>query len=431
LTESASSQSRLSQLRPRRAATIFIFITIVLDVLAIGMVIPVLPALIGQVGHVSGAKLYTIVGLFGTVWATMQLIAQPVQGALSDRFGRRPVILLSNLGMGFNYLMMAVAPSLAWLWVGRIISGLCAGSIPAAMAYMADVNPPEKRAASFGLLFAGLNLGFALGPVLGGVFSTMSPRAPFWAAAVLSLLNFTYGAFVLPESLPRERRAPLEFWRLNPIGALYGMLKSHPGLIGLLTVSFLLTLAQMGPNNVFVLYTHDVFGWSSLDVSLLMSASAIAGVGIQMGIVPFVIRAFGERTAVLAGGCLQVAGLTIFGLATTGGQFWLAVPLVALAGIAGPAWSAMMSRSVEADEQGRLAGATSSLNSLSMMLAPFLFTQVFREAMSTSSHLPRGAPYFMAAAIMVVGLALAAFVTSRTSRRRTVGEPRAAMPPVH
>jgi DHA1 family tetracycline resistance protein-like MFS transporter len=430
LTSPSSPSPPSRQLRPRRAATIFIFITIVLDVLAIGMVIPVLPTLIGQVGRVQGAKLYTIVGLFGTVWATMQLIAQPVQGALSDRFGRRPVILLSNLGMGFNYLMMAVAPSLGWLWVGRIISGLCAGSIPAAMAYMADVNPPEKRAASFGLLFAGLNLGFALGPVLGGVFSTMSPRAPFWAAAALSLLNFTYGAVVLPESLPLDRRAPLEFWRLNPVGALYGMLKSHPELIGLLTVSFLLTLAQMGPNNVFVLYTHDVFGWTSLDVSLLMSAAAIAGVAIQMGLVPFVIRAMGERSAVLLGGCLQVAGLTIFGVARTGSQFWMAVPVVALAGIAGPAWSAMMSRSVEADEQGRLAGATSSLNSLSMMLAPFLFTQIFREAMSTGSHLPKGAPYFLAAAVMMLGLGLEAFVTPRASRRRSLNEPRAAMPPV-
>jgi DHA1 family tetracycline resistance protein-like MFS transporter len=333
--------------------------------------------------------------------------------------------------MGFNYLMMAVAPSLGWLWVGRIISGLCAGSIPAAMAYMADVSPPEKRAASFGLLFAGLNLGFAMGPVLGGVLSTLGPRAPFWAAAALSLLNFTYGVFVLPESLPRERRAPLEFWRLNPVGALYGMLKTHPKLAGLLTVSFLLTLAQMGPNNVFVLYTQYRFRWTSFDVSLLMSAGAIAGVIVQAGVVPIVIKLMSERAVVLLGGCLQVLGLTIFGFASTGAMFWMAVPVTALAAIAGPAWSSMMSRSVDADEQGRLAGATSSLNSLSMMLGPTLFTQSYVAALNKGSPLPMGTPYFMAAVIMALGLGIAAVVTSGAARLRPLGEVRSAMPPAH
>ena len=414
LTDSDSSPPSPRRPGPRQAATIFIFITIVLDVLALGMVIPVMPTLIRQVGHVTGPRLITIVGLFGTVWAVMQFLAQPVQGALSDRFGRRPVILASNLGMGFNYLMMAVAPSLSLLWAGRIISGICAGSIPAAMAYMADVSPPERRAASFGLLGAGLSLGFFLGPAVGGVLSTLGPRAPFWGAAILSLLNFLYGVFVLPESLPRDRRAPLQLWRLNPIGALYGMMRTYPALGGFLAVGFLMTLAQMGPNNVFVLYTQDRFRWTPLDVSLLMSASGAAGMVVQAGVVPFVIKWIGERTAVLAGGTLQILGLVIFALADTGARFWLAVPVTALAAVGGPAWSSMMSRSVSGQEQGRLAGASSSMTSLSQILAPTLFTQAYVAATIKGSPLPMGTPYLMGAVIMAMAIAFAAWVTGRS-----------------
>ncbi len=383
--------------------------------MALGMVIPVMPTLISQLAHLdmNSPKLAVITGLFGTVWAAMQLLAAPVQGAISDRFGRRPVILASNLGMGFNYLMMAVAPSLGWLWVGRIISGICAGSIPAAVAYLADVNPPEKRAASFGLLGAAFSLGFMIGPGLGGLLAAMGPRAPFWAAAGLSLLNCLYGVFVLPESLPRDRRAPLDFWRLNPVGALYGLLKSYPALGGLLAVSFLMTLAQMGPNNVFIIYTHKRYAWGPTNVGLMMSASGVAGAIVQAGLVPLVIKRVSERTAVLAGGTLQIVGLTLYALADTGTRFLLALPITALAAIGGPAWSAMMSRSVGANEQGRLAGASSSLNSMSSILGPTLFTGAYSAALKPNAALPIGTPFFMAAVIMAIALMLATWVTSR------------------
>ena len=420
MTESSSSQAGTPGRRPRRTATLFIFITIVLDVLAMGMVIPVLPQLIRQVGHVNEKDLILTVGWFGTAWATMQLLASPVQGALSDRFGRRPVILISNLGMGFNYLMMAVAPSLGWLWAGRIISGICAGSIPAAVAYLADVNPPEKRAASFGVLGAAINLGIALGPAVGGMLGTWGPRAPFWAAAILSLLNFLYGVFVLPESLPRDRRAPLDIWRLNPVGALYGLLKTYPAMGGLLAVSFLLALAQLGPNNVFVIYTQHRFTWGPRDIGLLMSAAGVAGMVVQAGLVPVVLRWLSERAAMLAGGALQIVGLLIFALADTGAKFWLAVPVTAIAAVGGPAWSAIMSRSVAANEQGRLAGATSSLNSLSFILGPLLFTGAFATAVEHQPGLPLGAPFLIAAAIMVMALALGAWVTGRMKARGTL-----------
>ncbi len=415
MTESSTSGSERRSLRPRRAATIFIFITIVLDVLAMGMVVPVMPQLIEQVGGVKGAQTTVIFGVFGTVWAVMQLIASPVQGALSDRFGRRPVILISNLGMGANYLFMAMAPSLAWLFVGRIISGICAGSIPAAVAYLADVNPPEKRAASFGLLGAGFSLGFSIGPALGGMLGTLGPRAPFWAAAVLSLLNFLYGVFVLPESLARERRAPLNIWRLNPVGALYGLWRSYPALGGMLVVSFLLALAQQGPNNVFVIYARDRYHWGSGQIGLLMTGFGVGGMIVQAGLISPAIKFLGERGSLLVGGALQMVGLTMFGLARTGTQFWMALPVSSVAAIGGPAWSAIMSRSVGPSEQGRLAGATASLSSIGAILGPVLFTQSFAIAQRGHSILPKGTPFFLAAVFLAAAIVLAAWVTRRTS----------------
>ena len=262
-----------SQPRPRRAATVFIFITIVLDVLALGMVIPVLPRLIRQIGKFDAAQTNVWLAVFATTWAVMQLMASPIQGALSDRYGRRPVILASNFGMGANYLLMALAPNMIVLFIGRLISGVCAGSIPAAVAYLADVNPPEKRAASFGLLGAAVSFGFAVGPAVGGLLGGLDPRAPFWAAAGLSLLNFLYGTFVLPESLPRDRRAPLQLRHMNPIGAIGALLRTYPAIGGMLAVSALLTLAQLGPYNVFVVYTEKRYHWGPPEVGLFMTGS--------------------------------------------------------------------------------------------------------------------------------------------------------------
>ncbi len=394
--------------RPRRAATVFIFITVVLDVLAMGMVVPVLPSLIAQVGGVSGAHRTVIFGIFGAVWAVAQLFASPVQGALSDRFGRRPVILASNLGMGANYILMAVAPNLAWLFVGRVISGVASGSMTAAMAYLADINPPEKRAASFGLLSAAFGLGFAMGPAIGGLLGAWGPRAPFWAAAALSLLNFLYGTFVLPESLPRERRAPLDLWRLNPVGALLALARSNPALTGLLAVGFLFTLASQGPNNVFVIYVQDRYHWTVQDVGLLMTAFGVCGMIVQGGLIRLVVPRLGERTTLILGGVTQVVGLTVFGLADTGAKFWLGLPIFCLGSMAGPSWSAIMSRQVGPSEQGRLAGAITSISSIVSVLSPLLFTQAFAKAETPGAWLPLGAPFFMSAALMALCMGLVA-----------------------
>jgi DHA1 family tetracycline resistance protein-like MFS transporter len=403
--------------RPRKAATVFIFITIVLDVLAMGMVIPVMPQLFQQVGGGDDAHMSVIFGLFGTSWAVMQLISAPVQGALSDRFGRRPIILVSNFGMGLNYLLMAVSPNLAWLFVGRIVSGVCAGSIPAAMAYLADVNPPEKRAAGFGLLGAAFSLGFAIGPGLGGMLGALGPRAPFWAAAGLSLANAMYGLFVLPESLARERRAPLEIRHLNPVSALVNLLRTYPALGAMLAVSFLFSLAQQGPNNVFSLYAFHRYHWRAPDIGLMMTAFGVGGMIVQAGLVPLATKWLGDRNALLFGLTLQIGGLIMFALASTPAQFWLAVPVMSLGAVGGPAWSAFVSRQVSAQEQGRLAGATSSINSLTGIIAPSVFTFSFAAAIRPGSWLPLGVPFFTAAAFMAMAMAGAAFVMTRSARR--------------
>jgi len=399
---------------PRKAAQVFIFVTIVLDVLAMGMVIPVMPQLIMQTGKLDIAHAAQVFGAFGMVWAVMQLIASPVQGALSDRYGRRPIILTSNFCMGLNYVLMALAPNLGWLFVGRMISGVAAGSIPAAMAYLADVSEPHKRAGSFGLMGAAMSLGFAVGPALGGLLGGLDPRAPFWAAAALSLANTLYGVFVLPESLARDRRAPLEIRHLNPIGALGGLIRSYPALVGMLAVSFLLSLAQQGPNNVFVLYADHRYGWGPTDIGLMMTGFGVSGMIVQGGLVPLAMKWLGERRAMLTGFMLQTLGMVLFALAQTGAQFWMCLPVVSLGAIGGPAWSAFVSRQVSSNEQGRLAGASSSLNSITGIIGPGLFTMTFALAIGGQAPwLPVGAPFFAAAALT----ALAALGASAVTRK--------------
>ena len=412
------SESDQGQPKGRRAATFFVFITIVLDALAIGIVIPVMPQLIASVGHIRLDDSATYVGIFGASWALMQLIASPVQGALSDCYGRRPVILISNCGMGLNYMLMALAPNLTVLWIARLVSGACAGSIPAAMAYLADVNPPEKRAASFGLIGAAFSVGFMVGPALGGIIGAIGPRAPFWAAAALSLLNFLYGTFVLPESLAKDRRAPIVFWRLNPIGALWGMVRTYPALSGMLVVSFLNAFAQLGPNNIFVLYTAHWYGWASSQIGIFMGVGAVAGLIVQTLLVGRAVKSLGERLCMVVGAGLYVAGLCLYGLAHTSVAFWLGIPLTALGAIGGPAWSALMSRQVGPTEQGRLSGSIASLQSLSQIVGPLLFTTVFKVTIAhPGGHvaaLPQGSPFYMSAVALTAAVALAIW----TPRRR-------------
>jgi MFS transporter, DHA1 family, tetracycline resistance protein len=341
----------------------------------------------------------------------MQFVFSPVLGALSDRFGRRPVILMSNFGLGLDYIVMALAPTLGWLFVGRVISGITGASFTTAGAYIADVTPPEKRAGGYGLIGAAWGLGFVLGPALGGVLGGVDPRLPFWAAAVLTLVNASYGLFVLPESLPRERRHRFEWSRANPVGSLR-LLRSHHELLGLAGVNLLYFVAHQVLPSVFVLYAGYRYGWSTTTVGLTLAGVGICNIIVQAGLVKRFVARFGERRAVLLGLVAGAAGFVVYGVAPTGLAFFLGVPVFALIGLYSPAAQGIMTRRVSPGEQGQLQGANSSIMGITGMIGPGLFTLTFAHFIDPSSRVRMpGAPFLLAALLMVAALFLAWRVT--------------------
>ena len=302
---------------PRPAALAFIFVLVVVDVIAMGVVIPVLPKLVEAFEGGDTASAAATYGVFGTAWALMQFLFMPILGAMSDRFGRRPVILISCFGLGLDYFLMALAPNLAWLFVGRVISGITAASFSTAFAYIADVSAPEKRAAAFGMVGAGFGLGFTLGPALGGLLGGVDPRLPFWVAGGLTLANAAYGFFVLPESLPREKRAAFSWKRANPVGSLR-LLRSHPELFGLSASLFLMQLSHVVFPAVTVLYMGYRYGWNEMAVGLVLGAVGVCSMVVQGGLIRPVVKRIGERRALGAGLGFGAAGMAIYGLAPSG-----------------------------------------------------------------------------------------------------------------
>jgi DHA1 family tetracycline resistance protein-like MFS transporter len=396
----------------REAAFVLIFATVLLDMLAVGIIIPVLPKLVFDFLGGNAAETAKILGIFGTAWALMQFFFSPLQGALSDSFGRRLMILLSNFGVGLDYVLMALAPTLGWLFVGRVISGITAASISTAYAYVADVTPPDKRAARFGLLGAAFGAGFVLGPALGGLAGTISPRLPFWVAAGLSLANASYGLVILPESLPAARRTRFAWRRANPFGAL-ALLRSHAMLFRLAIINFLGNLAHAVLPSIGVLYMMYRYGWNESIVGLTLAAVGAASIIVQGLVVGPVTRWVGERAALMLGLVFGVGGFLIFALAPTGLIFWLAIPVMALWGLEGPACMALMSRLVGASEQGQLQGANASVTGIANLFGPGLFTLTFAFAIGGGRefNLP-GAP-FLIASLLLAAAAVAAWLATR------------------
>jgi len=391
----------------RKAALVFIFVTVLLDVLALGLIIPVLPELVVQFTGGDWAKGAELTGVFSTVWAAMQLVFSPLFGALSDRFGRRKVILASNFGLGFDYMVMALAPSWQWLFVGRAVSGITASSIPTAFAYISDVTPPEKRAAGFGILGAAFGVGFVIGPALGGILGKVDPRLPFWVAAALSLMNALYGVFVLPESLPPERRSAFSWKRANPVGAL-AMLKGHTGLFGLASMNFLGYVAHVVLPSTFVLYAQYRYGWDKAMVGLALGAVGVMSLIVQGGLIRVCIAKLGERRTLLAGLWFGVAGFFVAGWAPDAGTFWVSIPLESLWGLAGPATMGLMSARVGPGEQGQLQGLNNSLRALSEIIGPTLYTVPFAYAVSAGREWGTpGIPFYLASALLAVSALVA------------------------
>lgn len=408
MTKEAAAEQSVPVTPVSGAAAAFIFVTILLDMVAIGLIMPILPKLIESFVNNDTASAARIFGLFGTAWALMQFFFSPILGALSDRFGRRPVVLLSNFGLAFDYVLMALAPSLNWLFAGRIISGITSASISTGFAYIADTTPAERRAAAFGRIGVAFGAGFILGPAIGGLLGDISPRLPFWAAAGLSLANGLYGLLILPELLPPARRSPFRLRKANPVGALH-LLRSDPILARLSVVNFFAQLAHVVLPSTFVLYATYRYGWDSKTVGLTLALVGICSMVVQGTAIGPIVKRLGERRALLMGLGFGVAGFLIFGVAPTGSWFWLGIPVMSLWGIAGAATQALMTRLVAPDQQGQLQGATGSVQSMSQLLGPFVFTLTFAYFIGTHApiKLP-GAPFLLASALLALAFAIAA-----------------------
>jgi DHA1 family tetracycline resistance protein-like MFS transporter len=402
----------LQNYKPGKAAFLFIFITVTLDMIAVGVIIPVLPKLIvnfagGDFSHAS-----RIVGYFAIAWAFMQFVCQPVLGALSDRFGRRPVVLLSNLGLGLDYVVMALAPTLGWLFIGRLISGAAAASFATASAYIADITPVDKRAARFGMLGGAFGLGFVLGPAIGGWLGQIDLRLPFWGAAGFSLINALYGFFVLPESLAPENRTKKLVWRSAHVLGSLRFLTREPTL-GLLALAlFLSFLAYESLPSIFVLYTDYRYHWDTRTTGMVLALVGIAQTLVAAGLVRPAVKKFGELPTAVTGLIFGIVGFLVYGWAPTGQAFVAALPLVALWGLTGPAFQALATRLAGVSEQGALQGALSSLRGVSGMIGPITFTQILAWEIS-EGRFPGGV-YGLAAALLALSL-LAAVAVGRAS----------------
>jgi DHA1 family tetracycline resistance protein-like MFS transporter len=390
----------------QRAAFVFIFITLLIDMMALGLIMPILPKLVASFVSDDASASAEVFGVFGTAWALMQLVSAPLLGMVSDRFGRRPVVLLSNLGLGLDYILMALAPSLAWLFVGRVISGITSASFSTAMAYLTDITQPEQRAAVFGRVGAAFGAGFILGPAAGGLLGAMDPRLPFWVAALLGLANFLYGVFVLPESLPPERRAPFQWSRANPVGALR-LLGSTSTLMVLAIVYFIGQVAHVVLPSMYVLYASYRYGWDSASVGLALAIVGVCAMVVQIGVVGPVVKRFGERLALIAGLSFGTIGFLITGLSPSGSLSLFGIPFLSLWGLANPATQALMTRCVAPTAQGRLQGATSSAQSIAQLIGPSIFTLVFAYFVKPGNFALPGAPFILAGALLIVAMLVA------------------------
>src|SRR5947209_2532956 len=411
-------------MKNRQAAVIFIFVTVTLDILAMGLIIPVLPKLILDFlgGKMTDAATWS--ARFAVVFALMQFIFSPVLGVLSDRFGRRPIILLSNLGLGLDYVVMALSPTIGWLFLGRIISGITTSSIPTAMAYIADVTPKEKRAGAFGMIGVAFGVGFTFGPAIGGLVGDINPRLAFWVAAVLSLANWLWGFLFVPESLSRERRKPFAMKRANPLGSLV-LLRSHPELWRLSTIQFLAYTAH-NVFSVWALYAIYRYAWNQKWIGLSLMVVGICTAAISGGLTGRVVKLWGEKRTLYTGQFFGAVGMFIAGLARNSAAYLASIPIISMWNIAMPAAQSMMTHRVSEKEQGELQGAIQSMRSITFIIGPWMFLKVFGWFINPKNpvHVP-GAPYYLAAGLLFTAM----LMSTRIRDARVVSTGTAATPP--
>lgn len=418
----------------RQAAIAFILVTLFIDILGIGIIVPVLPELVKELvgdepiaavaavsqssepaeNQMTFARAGRYVGVIGASYALMQFLFAPILGALSDRFGRRPVILISLFGLGVDFLIQGFAPNIWWLFAGRILAGIMGANFTTANAYIADVSTDETRSRNFGFVGMMFGLGFTIGPALGGFLGGFSLRLPFFVAAGLALLNWLYGYFVLPESLPKEKRSDFTLMHANPFGTIK-QLRVYPMVAGLAAVFACKSLAQRGLENVWVLYTGFRYGWDASTNGMALCLVGITAIVVQGGMVRPVTRRFGERRAVIMGTVIAAIAFLGYGLASHGWMIPCIIIFGALGGVAGPAIQSLVTSTVDETEQGKIQGALTSLTSLTNVIAPLFFnTLLFSYFISDQApvQIP-GAP-FLAGSLL---LTLSIFVAIRVFRR--------------
>lgn len=394
------------QKEPRKAALLFIFITVLLDVIGLGIIIPVVPSLIIELTgeRISNAAIYG--GALMFIYAATQFVSAPFIGSLSDRFGRRPVILISLFGFGINYILLGLAPTIFWLFAARFVSGITGASMTTASAYIADISAPEKRAQNFGLIGAAFGLGFIIGPVAGGLLGEFGSRVPFFAAAALTLINFVYGYFVLPESLSIENRRSFDIKRANPLGSLK-QIKSFPTISGLIGVFFLIYMSQHATQSTWTYYTMQKFDWDEKMVGISLGIVGLCVAIVQGGLTRIVIPKIGERNSVYLGLTFSIIGFLGFAFSPTGIILLAMILPYCMGGFAGPALQGIISNQVPANQQGELQGALTSLVSFTAIFGPPLMTNLFSFFAGNNSiiHFP-GMPFFTAAIFILLALIL-------------------------
>ncbi len=388
-----------------KASLGFIFITVLVDVIGIGIIIPVLPALIEKLSGQGLSEASRIGGWLMFAYAIMQFLCAPLLGALSDKFGRRPIILIALLGLGLDYIFHAFAPTLGWLFVGRVLAGMSGASFTVATAYIADISTPEKKAQNFGLVGAAFGLGFIIGPVIGGLAAKWGVQAPFLVAAVLSLLNFMYGLIFIPESLSTENRISKVEWRkANPVGGLI-KLRQFPAVLGFIIPFFFIYIAGYSVQSTWTFFTMYEFHWNETTVGWSLAAVGMVVAIVQGGLIRFVVKWLGQKRTILVGMSFWIIGLVLFSIATQPWMMFAIIVPYCLGGVAGPTLQGIISNFVPDNMQGQLQGTLTSVMSLTAIVGPPLMTYIFYIFTGDNAILNfPGAPFAAGAILMFISM---------------------------